>query len=366
MAKSLIRKNQLHPDVSDLVTEYGNLTFVKISEFQSLSQFLINTLNLNQSFTVFTTGNQTINGSKNFSIRPTVNNTGVLLVGDLPNNLLYTTGVQSITGPKDFTTRPTLNGIGLATTGENGGGTTAFDGNRPITRTTINGVTPGGDNIASFLDNLFYPFVSASISLNSYSTQELGRAFNNVPFTVDITANSENSITNLSLFNNGNPVLENLTPLLGNNTYATTLSLSSNSTLAARININNNGNPTQISGLSSIQFEAPHYFGSGINNLQTNPVNMKSVLTKQPIMLEPSSRQLSVTTNGFYYFVYPDNWGALSKISAVSPPLDFNISSDFVTGNVTLTLENNSNYLYRFYKNTNQIILNNYGIVYHF
>jgi hypothetical protein len=332
MSKSLIRKNQLHPDIADLVSGYGNDFFITPQE--------LNDALLNYS--------------------PEIRLTGT--------NVVYTTGNQTISGVKNFVSRPTFNGSGLALTGDLGTANTAFNGNRPITRTTINGVNPGGSDVVTFLNNLFYPFVGATISLNGYSIQELGTTFSNVPFTTNITANSETSITNLSLFNNGNLLVSNITPIVGNNiTNSTTLSLTTNSTVAASININNNGSPTQISGTQLIQFEAPYYFGSGINNLQTNPANMRNVLVKQPISLEPPSVQLSVTTNGFYYFVYPDHWGQLSRISATSPPLDFTISSDFVTGNVTLLLANNStNQVYRFYKNTNQIILNSYGIVYHF
>jgi hypothetical protein len=333
MSRSLIRKNQLHPDIADLVSGYGDNFFITPQE---LADALL-------------------------TFSPEIRLTG--------QNVVYTTGNQNISGVKNFISRPTFNGSGLATTGDLAVGTTVFDGNRVITAQVngFQGVQPGGNDVVSFLNNVFYPFAPATISLNGYAIRELGTTFNNIPFVTNITANSETSITNLSLFSNGALVLGSLNPTIGNNiTTNTNLSLTSNSTLAARINVNNNGNPTQISGTALIQFEAPHYFGSGVNNLQANPTNMKNVLVKQTIMLKPSSRQFSVTTNGFYYFVYPDNWGALSRISATSPPLDFNINSDFVTGNVTLTLENNSNYLYRFYKNTNQIILNNYGIVYHF
>ena len=50
---------------------------------------------------VNTTGNQTVNGIKNFTSRPTVNGTGVLLSGEaagLPNTILYTTGNQIKSG----------------------------------------------------------------------------------------------------------------------------------------------------------------------------------------------------------------------------------------------------------------------------
>ena len=61
---------------------------------------------------VYQTGNQTISGIKNFISRPTVNGTGVLLIGEaaggggivtLPDTIVYTTGNQSINGIINFT-----------------------------------------------------------------------------------------------------------------------------------------------------------------------------------------------------------------------------------------------------------------------
>ena len=50
---------------------------------------------------LYITGNQSVNGVKNFLLRPTINGTGVLLSGEvakLPTTLLYSTGDQNISG----------------------------------------------------------------------------------------------------------------------------------------------------------------------------------------------------------------------------------------------------------------------------
>lgn len=97
---------------------------------------------------VFTTGDQIISGNKSFAAskyifsganvvfinntgissgqwefynRPTVNGSGVLLIGEaqaLPSTLVYTTGNQTISGLKNFATRPTVNGVGVLLSGE--------------------------------------------------------------------------------------------------------------------------------------------------------------------------------------------------------------------------------------------------------
>lgn len=79
MSKSLIRKNQLHPDVSDLVSGYGADFFVTPDQLDNAINISKETI-LQQ--TVLITGDQTISDLKNFITRPTVNGTGVLLQGE--------------------------------------------------------------------------------------------------------------------------------------------------------------------------------------------------------------------------------------------------------------------------------------------
>jgi hypothetical protein len=66
---------------------------------------------------VLTNGNQTIGGTKTFSIRPSVNGTGVLLSGEatrLPDTIVYTTGDQIIAGTKTFNAKNYLfSGVNL-------------------------------------------------------------------------------------------------------------------------------------------------------------------------------------------------------------------------------------------------------------
>ena len=112
MAKSLIRKNQLHPDIFDLVSGYGDQLFITINE-------------LNQTISTI-------------------------------SNVVFTSGNQIISGVKNFTSRPTFNGSGFAITGELGGSTN-FNGNRKITADVIGfkDSTPGGNDVVTFLNNLF-------------------------------------------------------------------------------------------------------------------------------------------------------------------------------------------------------------------
>ena len=114
MSKSLIRKNQLHPDISDLVRDYGSNFFVDSDNLEVTGSTLQNQINnLGSTYVTRVSGV--------FNNRPTVNGTGILLIGEvagLPNTIIYTTGNQTISGVKNFASRPTVNGTGVFLSGD--------------------------------------------------------------------------------------------------------------------------------------------------------------------------------------------------------------------------------------------------------
>lgn len=345
MPKSLIRKNQLHPDVGDLVSGYGSGYFVTFDDLD----FILDTY------------------------EPEIKLTG--------QNVVYTTGTQTISGQKSFDTRPRFNGSGLATTGELGGSTT-FNGNRAITRSSIDGVIPGGTDVVTFLNNLFYPFISGSITLNNFAIQELGRTVTTINFvgTINTGSLNLNQFTNVEGYVNNVGRLPLLIPVVQSfNDWSVGVNLStrSDNVYIKATGVNQVGSPIEIvSNVQSIVFEAPTFAGSGIDNLQNNPANMKAILSGQnslggnngkTVMQEPSSFQVQVyTNNNWFYIVYPSGWGALSRIA--NPQLgDFNINTDFTQGFVTLTLDNNvTTHPYRYYKRTLPTTLTNYPVIYYF
>jgi hypothetical protein len=84
MSRSLIRKTQLHPDIADLISGYGDLFFITPSELNQALQ------DVTTSGSVLITGNQTISGIKTFT------------TGIFAPNLVYNTGDQTISGVKTF------------------------------------------------------------------------------------------------------------------------------------------------------------------------------------------------------------------------------------------------------------------------
>lgn len=83
MPRSLIRKNQLHPDVSGLVVQYGQANFLPIDSVDEIAALAVASLTVDLTATVRVTGEQLISGLKTFATRPIVNGSGVMLSGEV-------------------------------------------------------------------------------------------------------------------------------------------------------------------------------------------------------------------------------------------------------------------------------------------
>jgi hypothetical protein len=332
MAKSLIRKNQLHPDVGDLVSGYGSGYFVTFGELD----FILSEFN------------------------PEVELTG--------QNVVYTTGNQTISGIKTFDNRPFFNGSGLATTGELGG-STLFDGNREITADVqgFQGITPGGNDVVSFLNNVFYPFVSGSISLNSFAVQELGRTVTNINFvgTINTGSLNLNTFTNVEGYVNNVGRLPLLIPVVQNFNWSVGINLSntSNNVYIKASGVNQNNSPIEIqSNTRSIIFEAPYYWGSGQDNLTASQIT--GAPRTKVVSSKPNPITLTYNTvNSRFWLAYPSGWGPLTSIIDQN---NFNITSSFTGSGMLLNLVNGSTHPYLVYKSLVNSTNSNFQIRFNF
>jgi hypothetical protein len=317
MSRSLIRKNQLHPDIAELISGYGNDFFVTPGE---LEQAIIN------------------------------------VEAEIPlQTIVYTSGNQNIGGVKNFTSRPTFNGIGIATTGETGGGgggSIAFSGNRKITRSSILDVTPGGNDVVTFLNNLFYPFVQAHITLDSFNTiYELGNTLSSITYGGNINLGSLNlnQITNLRLVVNNTDTTPVQSTLSSTNfSFSADINLAGTAAnIFVRANsVNENNQAVTIISLPnrSINFEAPWYYGSGAANL--SPSQIQSLFIEQLRKVElKSNKTVTVTANNQkIYFAYPASWLSLTSIKDGN---DFeNLNGWLNRTNLNFTLANGATHPY--------------------
>jgi hypothetical protein len=332
MSKSLIRKNQLDPDVSGLVGEYGSGYFLPINISGQILNILYSTIS-----------------------------------GDFTNTV-RTTGDQTISGQKTFGTRPIFNGSGLATTGELGG-STSFDGNRKITANVIGfkDQTPGGVDVVTFLNNVFYPFISGSITLNSFTIQELGTTITSIPFigTINTGSLNLNQFTNVEGYVNNVGRLPLLLPVVQNFNWSVDINLNStsNNVYVKATGVNQNNTPIQIqSNTQSIIFEAPYYWGSGQDNLTSAQIT-GAPRTKVVSSLPNPITLTYNTVNSRFWLAYPSGWGPLTSII---DPNNFNITSSFTGSGMLLNLVNGSTHPYLVYKSLVNSTNSNFQIRFNF
>lgn len=240
----------------------------------------------------------------------------------------------------------------------------AFNGSRAIKRQgSFYGINAGGTTISGFLNNLLFPFIQGSISLNSIALQEKGTTLTTVPFIGSITVNDD-TITNLKYEIGANQVGSTVSNPGSSFSYsATSQSIASTTTISVEASSANNGSPATISSSQTINFEAPYYYGVGAANLTVAQIKaLNKVLTYQP----SSITQTFTTNNNYFYLAYPTNWGNLTSIKDGSLLSLFN---DFTktTNSTTFTLVNNSSiYSYNIYVFNNASTVSNYSITFNF
>jgi hypothetical protein len=287
-----------------------------------------------------------------------INDTGAILGFDLPSNK-WVFGIS--TRNSDL---QNLNEIASVPLVEKvSGSSIPFNGSRTIKRQgSFYGINAGGTTISGFLNNLLFPFVQGSISLNSIALQERGTTLTTVPFIGSITANDD-TITNLKYKIGANQVGSTVSNPGSSFSYsATSQSIASTTTISVEASSANNGSPATISSSQTINFEAPYYYGVGAANLTVAQIKaLNKVLTYQP----SSITQTFTTNNNYFYLAYPTNWGNLTSIKDGSLLSLFN---DFTktTNSTTFTLVNGSVYSYNIYVFNNASTVSNYSITFNF
>jgi hypothetical protein len=296
--RSLIRKNQLHPDVIDLITGYGSSIFSTKNE-------------INQ------------------------------IITDISGNFVKKFSDENITGVKNFTSRPTVNNIPLLLSGEatNNEGSSLFDGQRPITANVLGfeGVNPGTTNINDFLDKVFYPFIPASASLDSYPIREFGLTSNMVNFAGSISAGNEIQINSIIYQTGYNNIYTTVSTETFQNIKSSFSFSNSNivfKTTNFRVilqfpNVGGSPSPLTITDTKNSIYEAPYYYGS--SNLTSLNSSQVTSLTKGPILQNPSSVTHDFSpVNQYMYIACPNDnnfnltpWGTITSVKDINTNFDY-------------------------------------------
>jgi hypothetical protein len=259
--------------------------------------------------------------------------TGISLSGSSFSHIAHTgdaTGATSLTvtgiqGRSVATTIPTTGNI-LKWNGSlwaMGSTMDTFNANKPVTRsgwTGVSNVNMGTNtNIADFLNAVFFPFVSASISINAGTLFEVGTV-NTITLSGTTTANSE------TIFSNGRidriyPSTLTVYTFGAATSYSTTQTFSPNqsvtSTLELRFvayqGVGNNGTPATINSATRFSRSVyPYLHGTSTINFTSGGTSTYLGLTK--VVEAQANKTKLFNGTGYMYFCYPASYGTLTSI----------------------------------------------------
>jgi hypothetical protein len=274
---------------------------------------------------VYTTGTQTISGAKTFTNLITANQLDMFDI-----DLFQISGVnlQISDGDVEFKFRPTVNGSGVQLVGETSEipPSLNFDGNRNIRRNVFpSGLNVGGSNILTFVSNVFFPTVPMSISLKNSPLLTGGIQTYPITFSGSIIGNDDADASLVSLIYTNvstNSVLQvDSNPQFGN-FYYTGDNVSQNTSIKVDLSYFK-GTQKQISQNASITFEYPMYYAiTGSDNLTFNEilyVNSDPAQGLRPGVVtrleQESDKKFTFTTNNeIIYVAFPSSWGPVSSI----------------------------------------------------
>ena len=194
----------------------------------------------------------------------------------------------------------------------------AFNGDRPITRDDPDflGLNVGGDNVVAFLNNFFFPFLPATISINSGTTYYETGSAHEITIAGSITANSETIFGTTGSVRRSGVDWETFPsastysvrdPVTGSNGV-------SGYSYEAFFSTDNNGSPTVIdSATKTITFIFPYLYGTSTTAGLTGTA-LYSALTGL-VQTQGGSKTVNMSgTTTYMYFCFPSSYDSLNSI----------------------------------------------------
>lgn len=265
--------------------------------------------------------------------------------------------------------RPTVNGSGVLLQGDSLSNLTnlmdPFNGNRGITRVPSVGQNFGGTTVSGFLNNMFFPFVSATLTLNSFPIQDYGTNTTSIGFNSTLIQNSEpnNTITNMQYFRGETSITSPTSPQFGNYTspplnLGATLNVNTTG-LNIRVNVNDNGSPKTLRSNQTLFFQPRYYYG--LSSLETiSPANLNLFSSSVPTFKPSSATHLFAPVGQYIYFIYPNEtkdditaWGnTLSSIFDLGSNTENITNFTVQSAPFTITYGNGKTLTFRVYRST--------------
>lgn len=238
-----------------------------------------------------------------------------------------------------------------------------FNGQRGITRTPYTGINLGTTTVTDFLEEFFFPFISATISINNTTLYYETGSSQNIGINGVITANSETVFGSGSIRRNG----VSWYTFTSASSYSTTdTGVSSSKTYETFLQVGNDGSPTLIdSATKTVTFLYPYIMGlSATAGLSGNA--LYTGLSTKSVTVQGTKSDSFVGTSTYIYFAFPASYGSLTSIK---DPSNFEVLSSFeYSASVPVTssgLTHNWQTLYKVYRLILQANPNGTYIFYH-
>lgn len=207
-------------------------------------------------------------------------------------------------------------------------GSESFNGDRVIKRSGLPAINVGTTTtLKDYMEAFLFPFVPATLSLNSLSTYEVGTL--QTPTLVGTLTLNDETVVNSRLILINSVESDTFT---GTSINKTMPAITTNTTYQLKCNVGNNGTATDItSTLRSTSFIYPFFYGGNVASGLTG-TSLYSGTTK--LLATKSNKTVTLTGNDVYfYFAYPASYGDLTKII---DPNNFDVTSSFTKSTATV------------------------------
>lgn len=204
-----------------------------------------------------------------------------------------------------------------------------YNGNRAIKRDDpdFQGLNVGGSTVTEFLDNFFFPFIPATVSITTPSSTvyyETGSVQTRT-VTSTITANDETSfgtgsVTRDSLTWNTIAAIPPLTPSFSDT------NISSSHTYKTFVQVDNDGSPTVITSTArSVSFIFPYLYGlSSTEGL--SGTSLYTTMVSKSLTTQQDKADYFWGTGTYIYFCYPASY---ANLTSILDPNSFEVLSSF-------------------------------------
>ncbi len=185
------------------------------------------------------------------------------------------------------------------------GGNGEFNGARAIKSIPIAGFTPGGTTLGEWIENAFYPFLQATISLNTFPLQEVGVSY--APVVVGtITLRDETIVNARRVMQDGVSINNPAGNSINYTAPAFTILVGDNKTYRIEADVDNNGNPaTKQSPSRKVEGVFPYLIGSSTDPALTGAA-LYNALSKMVEKEGDKSFTFNFTDRYAYFCIHED------------------------------------------------------------